>query len=112
MSLVSSILEVKDIAEEIVQVKEWNATIGLRGMTARQRADFAKIAATDTAKATVRALIDCAFDPATPDKPLFEAAHQDALLKKSGKAIDDLVKVIIRLSGFDTEAEKELEKNS
>ncbi len=112
MNLLSQILEAKDIAAEEVVVPEWGATIGLRGMTARQRADFAKVAATDPAKATVRALIDCAFDPATPDKPLFETAHQDALLKKSGKAIDDLVKVIIRLSGFDTEAEKELEKNS
>ncbi len=112
MSLVSSILEAKDIAEEIVQVTAWEASIGLRGMTARQRADFAKVAATDPAKATVRALIDCAFDPEAPEKPLFEQAHQDALLKKSGKVVDDLVKVIIRLSGFDVEAEKELEKNS
>ena len=112
MSLVSSILEAKDIAEEIVNVTAWEAAIGLRGMTARQRADFAKVAATDPAKATVRALIDCAFDPGAPDKPLFEQAHQDALLKKSGKVVDDLVKVIIRLSGFDIESEKELEKNS
>lgn len=112
MSLVSSILEAKDIAEEIVQVPEWKAAVGIRGLTARQRADFAKAAATDPAKATVRALIDCAFDPDAPDKPLFEQAHQDALLKKSGKAIDDLVKVVLRLSGFDTESEKELEKNS
>ena len=61
--------------------------------------------------AAVRLIIDCATDPATGAK-LFEKAHQDMLLGKSGDVIDRIATKICELSGLTDKAAEDLEKNS
>ncbi|WP_353189122.1 hypothetical protein [Pseudomonas sp.] len=94
-----------------IEIPEWGVEIGVREMTARERVEFGANAKNIPHAAAVRLIIDCATDPATGSK-LFEKAHQDMLLGKSGDVIDRIATKICELSGLTDKAAEDLEKNS
>lgn len=116
MSLTQSILESADLAEEMLEVPEWGATIMIRGLMcdqlerAREGARKKRDGGIDSAVFGVLLIIESACDPTTK-KPLFEQAHRDALLKKAAAVIDRVATVILRVSGVDVAAKEQAEKN-
>jgi len=98
------------LKEEIIDVPEWGVRIGITEMDAGQRIRFGEDAKKTPALAMARLLIASAFDPDTR-KPVFEQAHQDALLKQSGAVIDRVVTEICRISGLTENAASEAAKN-
>jgi hypothetical protein len=108
-TLADRILAVQ-LKTEVIDVPEWDAKIGITEMDAGQRIRFGEDAKKTPALAMVRLLIASAFDPET-GKPLFEQAHQDALLKMSGSVIDRVVTEICRISGLTENAAAEAAKN-
>tara|TARA_R110000868_G_scaffold7685_1_gene40913 strand:- start:245 stop:580 length:336 start_codon:yes stop_codon:yes gene_type:complete len=110
----SSILEkisAVTLKTDKLAIPEWEVEIGVREMTARERVEFGDNAKKIPHAAAVRLIIDCATDPATGAK-LFEKAHQDMLLGKSGDIIDRIATKICELSGLTDKATEDLEKNS
>jgi hypothetical protein len=99
-----------ELKESVIDVPQWGASIGIREFTADQRMKFAEQAQKNASRALVRSVIDCTFDPETK-KPLFEPAHQDLLLEKSGAAIGVISDAIIELSGMSAKSAETLEKN-
>jgi len=99
-----------ELKKDSLDVPEWGVLIGVREMTARERNDFGENCRKQPTTATVRLVIDCAFDPEN-GKPLFEKAHQDMLLSKSGAAVERIAKRIVELSGMTDDSAKEIEKN-
>lgn len=112
MNLATKILEKNDLKEELIEVEEWCASVVLREMTGAQRAEWiAHAKKAGEYIAMVRMFIGCALDPDTR-KPIFEPAHQDALMAKSGGVLDRLMRRIAVLSGIALDSQAEAEKNS
>ena len=109
------ILSASDIQEEIVDVPEWGVQVLVRGMTGAQRAAYLEAAApggrANIANAYALLVITCALDPATR-QPIFEMADRDALMAKSGRALERIAMAAMRLSGLTQAALAEAEKAS
>lgn len=114
MDLKQLILEANDLAEEVYEVPEWNASILLRGLTCEQlqraRNGAMKAGQLDTGLLGVLVLIEGANDPASKDR-LFEQAHRDALLKKNASVVDRIATRILTMSGAGPNAQADAEKN-
>jgi hypothetical protein len=108
-SLADRILAIQ-LKTEVIEVPEWSTKIGITEMDAGQRIKFGEDAKKQPALAMVRLLISSAFDPDTL-KPVFEQAHQDALVKQSGAVIDRIITEICRISGLTQGATESAEKN-
>ena len=108
-SLADRILAIQ-LKTEVIEVPEWATKIGITEMDAGQRIRFGEDAKKQPALAMVRLLISSAFDPDTL-KPVFEQAHQDALVKQSGAVIDRIITEICRISGLTQGATESAEKN-
>jgi len=93
-----------------VEVPEWGVTVGIREITAAERVKFGEDAKKTPALAVVRLVIATLTDAETGAK-VFEPAHQDALLQKSGAVMDRVVTEILKLSAMTDETAKDLEKN-
>lgn len=110
MSTILDRISAVTLKTDTLTIPEWGVEIGVREMTARERVDFGDNAKKIPHAAAVRLIIDCATDPDT-GKPLFERAHQDMLLGKSGDVIDRIATKICELSGLTDKAAADLEKN-
>lgn len=115
MSLRDKILAASDIKSEAVFVPEWDVAIEVRGMTGEQRGAYLgqvidKKGNMDFRKMYPQLLIISCFDPETGD-PIFLQGDLDALVGKSGKALEQLAQVARRLSGLNPEDVGEAEKN-
>lgn len=111
MSTILERISAVTLKTDVIEIPEWGVQIGVREMTAKERVDFGDNAKKLPHAAAVRLIIDCATDPETGAK-LFEKAHQDMLLGKSGDVIDRIATKICELSGLTDRASAELEKNS
>ena len=114
-SIRETILAAVDVQTQEVTVPEWNVTVKVRGMTGAERAKFINDAGNDKGgidpvRGYPSLVIQSAFDPAT-DEPIFTAADRDALMTKSGKAIDRVADVALVLSGLTPEAKDKAEKS-
>jgi hypothetical protein len=98
------------LKQTTLRVDEWDVELGVREMTAEQRVAFAERAKSNPRVATVRLVIDCTYDPEN-NLAVFEPAHQDMLLSKSGAAVERIAGKIVELSGLTESSVKELEKN-
>lgn len=92
-----------------VEVPEWGVTVGIREITAAERVKFGEDAKKTPALAVVRLVIATLTDET--GAKVFEPAHQDALLQKSGAVLDRVVTEILKLSGMTEDTAKDLEKN-
>lgn len=104
----STILNVRDLPTEDVEVPEWGGKVRVRGMngTERDRFEMAMFLAKDdlAGKAVVRGrqVAWCTVDEA--GRRLFSDADVDVLAAKSATALDRIYSVIQRLSGVDEKA--------
>ena len=115
MSLRDKILEIKDIQEEEVSIPEWGCRVLVRGLTGRQRAIFLQNGIDskgklDMQKAYPDLVILSARDPETGE-PIFGAGDADAVIEKSGAALERIAQVAMRLSGLGPNAVEEAAKN-
>jgi hypothetical protein len=93
-----------------MEVPEWDVTVGIREITAAERVKFGEDAKKTPALAVVRLVIATLTDPETGGK-VFEPAHQDVLLQRSGSVMDRVVTEILKLSAMTEEKAEEVEKN-
>lgn len=110
-----------DLARELVEVPEWDVTIEVRSMSARQRSLFAATIEsgqneTDVTQRLERlwssVFLTCLFDPET-NEPLFSDEDMDWLfVEKSGVVIDRIANVCLEVSGLKEKAVDEAGKSS
>ncbi len=115
MSLRDKILAIKDIQEELVEIPEWNCKVLVRGLTGRQRAIFLQNSIDpkgklDMQKAYPDLVILSARDPETGE-PIFGAGDADAVIEKSGAALERIAQATMRLSGLGPDTVEKAGKN-
>ena len=114
LNLREKILNAKDIKEEKVFIKEWDAELLVKGMTGKERANFIKSSnkgkEPDYEAIYTSVVISNTFDPETGDK-VFGIADKGMLLTKSSGALEILSQKILELSGIGEQAQEEAEKN-
>lgn len=115
-TLKEQILAADDCNSEEIEVIEWGVTIGMRGMSGKDRSRIMGIVMdkdgnVNQDKLYPMLLIACCYDPET-DGPIFEDGDEQAILSRSGEVLERLAQHASRLSGIGTEALKEAEKNS
>lgn len=104
LSIRDTILAASDIKDELVEVPEWGVTVKVRGMSGAERATWLATAGNDKggidpARGYPALIVLCTSDPATGE-PVFTAADRDALMLKSGEALDRVALAAMRLSGL------------
>jgi hypothetical protein len=119
MSLKDQILAAQDLPTEQVLVPEWDVTVTVRGLSARERDDYfmsqtvirdGQVVGQDTTNTTAKLLIRCIRGD--DGEPVFGPEHVELLGQKSAAALDRLFKVASRLSGLAEEDKKDLGKDS
>lgn len=117
-NLRDQIIAIDDIQTEEVPVPEWNGiVIEVRGMNGHARAKYMEMFRDeDTGRINYPALyptaiIECCFDPNTGEQ-VFNFDDEAIINQKSGKALERLASVAMRLSGMSEDAEKEAGNDS
>lgn len=108
MSLKDRILSAEDIPTEIVDVPEWGVKLLIKGMTGGDRSEMLSRAIGDDGGVDLKSIypdvvVITTHDPETGER-IFSADDIPALMAKSGKAIDRVAIVGMRLSGFEEDA--------
>lgn len=88
------------LASEMVDVPEWDATIGVRSMTAGAQA---RLAGAEGGAALFKAIVECCFDPESGDQ-LFKHSDLEWLEQQDPKAIARVGEACMRVSGADEKA--------
>lgn len=104
---------------EIVSVPEWGGDVKVVGMTGLERDAFEAArqqpsgpgGKTKANLTNIRAALVAASVRGEDGKPLFTAADISSLGLKSGKALDRIASVAMRLNGMTQEDVEALEKN-
>lgn len=106
------ILKVKELKRELVNIPEWGGDVWVQEMTGvqRDRFDTWVVEKKETGGMRLRIVIATVVDE--EGKPMFSDIDIPDLASKSGKAIERLSDVGMRLSGMTEEAKKEEIKNS
>lgn len=106
------ILKVKELKQVLVAVPEWGGDVLVQEMTAeaRDRFDQWVVKKGETGGMRMRIVIATVVDE--NGKPMFTDLDIPDLARKSGKAIERLSDVGMRLSGMSEEAKVEEIKNS
>lgn len=104
MSLRDQILQCDDVQKEIVEIPQWNTKISIHGMSGAARTQMIQNAADNDgvmnfAKMMPDIVIMCTFDPDT-DEQVFDESDREALMLKSGAALDLIVNTAMRISGL------------
>ena len=116
LSLRDRIASAEDIDVETIEVPRWGVTLEVRGMTGKSRSVFTELFASEDGTIDYEAmypslLIATCFDPETKEQ-VFTQDDAAMLNSKSGKALEDLAQVAMRLSGLGKQAENDLGKSS
>lgn len=116
MSLRDRIIATNDTQSELVNVPEWGVDIEIRGMSGAARAQMTQAAADNEGgvnyvRMMPNIVIGCVFDPETGER-VFNDDDHEIVMEKSGSALDNIVKVAMRLSGFGDKAVDEAGKDS
>lgn len=116
-NLRDQIIAADDIQIEALTVPEWGVTIEVRGMDGNARARYLSTFR-DPETGLVNypalypsALIECVFDPETGER-VFNEGDEGIINQKSGKALERVAVVAMRLSGMNEDAEKDAGKDS
>lgn len=104
MSLRDRILQSNDVQREIVAVPQWGVSVAVHGMSGAARTAMIQNAADNDgvmnfAKMMPDIVIMCTYDPET-DEQVFSEDDRDALMLKSGAALDLIVNTALRISGL------------
>lgn len=115
---IEQILAASDIQTEDVYVPEWGGTVRVRGLTAKQRADWQRASLVQRGRmsevnfqATTIKLVALSVVDAD-GKPMFSEEHTKLLANKSSAALERIADVAMRLSGIGESDLEELSKNS
>jgi len=117
VSLRDQILKAKDISSELMEIKEWEVTVEIRTMTARERATLMENALDPNtgqvimSKVYPEVAIATVYDPET-GKPVFDKSDIDALLGKSGIIIERIAQKALQVSGLTNDETAKLGKDS
>ena len=116
MSLRDRIIAVDDTQKEIVTITEWGVEVEIRGMSGAARASISQDAAENNGninflKMMPELVVQCCFDPITGEQ-VFDASDKELVMGKSGAALDRIVSIAMRLSGFGDKAVDEAGKDS
>ncbi len=108
MSLRDQILAIADATSEIVEIPEWKLSVEVRSMSGAARANLVQAGAIqgqlpDMSKFTSDIVVMCTFDPKTGEQ-IFSKEDADLILDKNGSALERIVTVAMRLSGFSKDA--------
>lgn len=113
-----AIIQADDIQVEVVPVPEWGGIqIEVRGMNGHARAKYMEMFRDEeTGRINYPALyptaiIECAYDPETGER-IFNDDDEPIINQKSGKALERLASVAMRLSGMSEDSEKEAGNDS
>lgn len=110
------ILAAKDIKEETYEVPEWDVTLLLRGMTAKQRGRVMqactdpKTGAVSYEKMYPKLTISGCFDPETKEA-VFDDSDNDSINEKDGGIVETIAMKIMNLSGTNKDALADAIKN-
>lgn len=113
-----AIFAVADIKTEEVFVPEWNGSVYVKGLTARERDEYETAVVTTRGKdvqvnrRNIRARLVVMTVVDAEGNRLFGDTDLKALGEKSAAAIDRLFGVAQKLSGLSPEDEEDLAKNS
>lgn len=115
MSIKSKIKEAQDLKKEIVQISEWDVSIEVRTMTAKQRAELFNLSMDEDGKFIQKnfqagMVIASCYDPETGDK-LFAPEDADWLMDKASGPIEKIINKVTKLSGLIRGALEQAEKN-
>lgn len=116
MSLRDRIFAVDDASRELVQIPEWNLEVEVRGMSGAARAALTEESVSNNGRMNLKKMmpeivIGCTFDPETGEQ-VFSSEDAEAIMSKSGAALERITSVAMRLSGFGSEAVDEAGKGS
>lgn len=109
------ILQSCDLAHEDVAVPEWGGTVRVRCLTGAEREEYDSFRLRAREKGDWRGVMARLLVLSLVDEQgqrLFAEADVPLLASKSGKVLDRLTDVALRLSGLTDQAVKDLEKNS
>lgn len=104
MSLRDQILSKDDVHKEILTVPQWGVEVAVHGMSGAARTQMIQNAADNDgvmnfAKMMPDIVIMCTYDPATGEQ-VFSENDREALMLKSGAALDLIVNTAMRISGL------------
>ena len=102
------------VPQETVHVKEWDADILIKGLTAGSAIDFYAAASKTEKGETVidrklwgpNILIACLFD--ADGNPVFEAANKDMIQSMPSQTVTRLAGIAARLSGLGSDDDKDV----
>ncbi|PLR79132.1 hypothetical protein CU633_01835 [Bacillus sp. V3-13] len=100
-----TILNIKDIKIEKVFVPEWNVEVEVRGLSGAARNRILSKAIDNKGNINFDAMypdliVASLFDPEL-NEPIFKPEVRDAINAKSGKALERISRVAMKLSGLD-----------
>lgn len=118
MSIIDKIKQARDTEAESYTIDEWDVTVEIRSMSARQRANMNTVIEDDGTAAEKHELMwgyllcSCVFDPTSGD-PVFTEDDMEWLLSdKSFAVIDRLTAKCLEMSSVNREAVDEAGKSS
>ena len=103
-TLSKKILAAKDIESELVKVPQWDVTVLVKSMTAKDRSAMITNALEEDGNFNLQQVLPdlvllCTFDPETGER-VFQDSDREALVAKSAAPIELIATVAMRLSGM------------
>ena len=105
------ILNVKDIQQEEVFIKEWGGSVTVQSLSGKRRSEIMDACMSDKGKMNTGKLYP-ALMVAGCVEPVFTRADSEAINERNSGALEKVCKVIMRLSGISADDLEEAEKNS
>ena len=98
------ILSSNDVQQEILEVPQWGVSVAIHGMSGAARTAMIQNAADNDgvmnfSKMMPDIVIMCTYDPTTGEQ-VFTEDDREALMLKSGAALDLIVNTAMRISGL------------
>ena len=116
MSLRDRILQINDTSSELVKIEQWGGLeLEVRSMSGAARAQLVQQGATggtpDMMKLMPEVVVMCTFDPETGEQVFGDDDHA-LVMEKNGAALEQIMSVAMKLSGFSGKAIDEAGKDS
>jgi hypothetical protein len=111
----NKIKNANDIKKEIIEIEEWDCSIEIRTMTAKQRATILDKVMNDKGNMDhdlfhgYMITVSC-FDPETGEM-IFSTEDTEWLMEKSSGPIERIMSSVMKLSGLNKGAIEDAEKN-
>lgn len=118
MSIIDKIKQARDAEAEQYDIPEWDVTVEIRSMSARQRANMNNVIEDDGTASEKQELMwgyllcSCVFDPTSGDPVFTEDDMEWLLTDKSFAVIDKLTAKCLEVSSVNREAVDEAGKSS